>query len=96
MNHQTQRALTYLQRQAALPLPGPERAATLAAAMLLGTYLARARRSLHLRPVASPAAGAAVDGGCGEHDNGACCATPPFSARTVARVRPSGEGTRGL
>ena len=29
------RALTYLQRQAALPLPGPERAATLAAAMLL-------------------------------------------------------------
>ena len=66
MNHRTQRTLTSLQRQAALPLPGPERAATLAAAMLLGTYLARARRSLHLRPVASPAAGAAVDGGCGE------------------------------
>jgi len=51
-----------------------------------------ARRSPHLRTVASQAAEAAAGGGTGEHEQTCVAISPPFEARTAARVRPSGEG----
>jgi len=97
------RALAHLQRRLALPTYDTARAIDALLAARLTAYLkgsakellapspALARRSLDLGRSDAKAPGAAPGREAGAHKPRA---TPPFEARTAARVRLSGEGGR--